>query len=80
MVNLRLVSFPADDIDIIKVTEFMISTKPILNGEWNEELKGNFILLVEYMESFDGYRSFAIETIQLKERQDLKYNQGVIKN
>ena len=44
-----------DEFDIVKVSQFFIQTKPILDGELNFKLKENLILLKEFTQTSETF-------------------------
>ena len=79
-----------DEFDIVKVSQFFIQTKPILDGELNFKLKENLILLKEFTKTSETFVNYNDEIEKNKQKEklntidqayiDLKANIKIIKD
>ena len=60
-----------DEFDIVKVSQFFIQTKPILDGELNFKLKENLILLKEFTKTSETFVNYNDEIEKNKQKEKL---------
>ena len=47
-----------EEFDIIEITELVINTKPILDGNWNDQLKIDFYYLKDFVEKSPKFEEY----------------------
>jgi len=62
-----------NEFDIIKISEFFIATKEVLNGNINQEIKNNLDSFKEYTDTSNKFRDYEIKYYKEVREKALKY-------